>query len=278
MGLPGGHRRRTAGLRREEVAQLAGVGVTWYTWLEQGRPIRASVQVLDAVARTLRLDPVERQHLFRLAEIPDPAPAGAASQLLSPEIRAILDQLVPMPANVVTERFDILAWNAAYATLFPPPADPVSASTGRSGRNSLLYCFTQPACCSAIENPADQRAAMVAQLRAAYGRHVGDPAWTGFIRRLEAASPEFAAMWATQDVAQPASHAKVFRHPLFPRLAMTSTSLAVQAAPGTRLVVYAPSDDATRRAMEQLVEAGSPQPRFPCWPAHQARALVPEPV
>ena len=121
----------------------------------------------------------------------------------------------------------------------------------------------------------------MAQLRAAYGRHVGDPAWTGFIRRMEAASPEFAAMWATQDVAQPASHAKVFRHPLYPRLAMTSTSLAVQAAPGTRLVVYAPSDDATRRAMEQLVEeygSGPPQPRFPCWPAHQARALVPEPV
>jgi transcriptional regulator with XRE-family HTH domain len=273
VGLPCGYRRRTAGLRREEVAQLAGVGVTWYTWLEQGRPIRASVQVLDAVARTLRLDPVERQHLFRLAEIPDPAPAGGVGQLLSPEIRAILDQLVPMPANVVTERFDILAWNAAYATLFPPPAD-----SARQERNSLLYCFTQPACCSAIDNHADQRAAMVAQLRAAYGRHVGDPAWTGFIRRMEAASPEFAAMWATQDVAQPASHAKVFRHPLYPRLAMTSTSLAVQAAPGTRMVVYAPSDDATRRAMEQLVAAGSPQPRFPCWPAHQARALVPQPV
>jgi transcriptional regulator with XRE-family HTH domain len=286
VGLPGGHRRRTAGLRREEVAQLAGVGVTWYTWLEQGRPIRASVQVLDAVARTLRLDPVERQHLFRLAEIPDPAPAGAVSQLLSPEIRTILDQLVPMPANVVTERFDILAWNAAYATLFPPPADTVPynrgpADQGRQERNSLLYCFTQPTCCSAIENHADQRAAMVAQLRAAYGRHVGDPAWTGFIRQLEAASPEFAAMWATQDVAQPASHAKVFRHPLYPRLAMTSTSLAVQAAPGTRMVVYAPSDDATRRAMEQLVAEygpGLPQPRFPCWPAHQVRALVPQPV
>jgi transcriptional regulator with XRE-family HTH domain len=276
VGLPGGHRRRTAGLRREEVAQLAGVGVTWYTWLEQGRPIRASVQVLDAVARTLRLDPVERQHLFRLAEIPDPAPAGTAGQLLSPEIRAILDQLVPMPANVVTERFDILAWNAAYAALFPPPADPA-----RQERNSLLYCFTQPACCTAFENQAEQRAAMVAQLRAAYGRHVGDPAWTGFIRTMEAASPEFAAMWATQDVAQPASHAKVFRHPLYPRLAMTSTSLAVQAAPGTRIVVYVPSGAATRQAMEHLVAEygpGSPQPRFPCWPAHQARALVAQPV
>ncbi len=277
VGLPGGHRRRTAGLRREEVAQLAGVGVTWYTWLEQGRPIRASVQVLDAVARTLRLDPVERQHLFRLAEISGPAPDGAVNQLLSPEIQAILDGLVPMPANVVTERFDILAWNAAYAALFPPP-DTELSNTGQHERNSLLYCFTQPACCTAFENRAEQRAVMVAQLRAAYGRHVGDPAWTGFIRRLEAASPEFAAMWATQDVAQPASHDKVFRHPLYPRLAMTSTSLAVQAAPGTRLVVYVPADDATRQAMEHLVTLGPQQPHFGCWPAHQARALVPQPA
>src|SRR5579863_5754258 len=138
VGLPGGYRRRTAGLRREEVAQLAGVGVTWYTWLEQGRPIRASVQVLDAVARTLRLDSVERQHLFRLAEIPDAAADGAANQLLPAEVRAVLDQLVPMPANVVTERFDILAWNAAYAVLFPPSADTAPAGTGRAERNSLL--------------------------------------------------------------------------------------------------------------------------------------------
>ena len=196
VGLPGGHRRRTAGLRREEVAQLAGVGVTWYTWLEQGRPIRASVQVLEAVARTLRLDTVERQHLFRLAEVPDTAPPGDGGQWLPPQIQAILDGLNPMPASVLTERFDILAWNAAYAVLIPRTAEDLPAE-----RNTLLYCFTRSECCSAIENRADQRAAMVAQLRAAYGHHVGDPAWTGFIRRMEAASPEFAAMWATQDVA-----------------------------------------------------------------------------
>jgi transcriptional regulator with XRE-family HTH domain len=287
LGLPGGHRRRTAGLRREEVAQLAGVGVTWYTWLEQGRPIRASVQVLNAVARTLRLDPVERQHLFRLAGIPDSAPAGTAGHLPSPEIRAVLDQLSPMPATVVTERFDILAWNAAYATLFPAPGDAGavggagaaggggSSGSGR-GRNSLLYCFTQPGCCTGFENRVEQRAVMVAQLRAAYGRHVGDPAWTGFIGMMEAASPEFAAMWATQDVAQPATLAKVFRHPLYPRLAMTSVSLTVQAAPGTRVVVYVPSDEATRQAMEHLVALGPEQPRFPCWPSHQGRVLVAE--
>ena len=103
-----------------------------------------------------------------------------------------------MPASVVTERFDILAWNAAYAVLFPRTAE---VAPRRS--QTLLDCFTRPDCCSAIENRSDQRAALVAQFRAAYGHHVGDPAWTSFIRRLEAASPEFAAMWATQDVAIP---------------------------------------------------------------------------
>ena len=271
VGLPGGHRRRTAGLRREEVAQLAGVGVTWYTWLEQGRPIRASVQVLEAVARTLRLDAAERQHLFRLAEAPDTATADDAGPRLPPQVQAVLDGLNPMPASVATERFDILAWNAAYAVLIPRTAEDPPAA-----RNTLLYCFTRSECCSAIENRADQRAAMVAQLRAAYAHHVGDPAWTGFIRRMEAASPEFAAMWATQDVAQPAYYAKVFRHPLYPRLQMTSTSFAVQTAPGTRMVVYTPDNQATRAAMERLV-ADPVQHHFPCWPAHQARTgdLVP---
>jgi transcriptional regulator with XRE-family HTH domain len=264
-GLPGGYRRRTAGLRREEVAQLSGVGVTWYTWLEQGRPIRASVQVLEAVARTLQLDTVERQHLFRLAELPDTAHPDESGPVLRPQIQVVLDGLNPMPASVVTERFDILAWNAAYAALFPRNAEAPPPE-----RNALLYIFTGPDCCSAVDNRADQRAAMVAQLRAAYGHHVGDPAWTGFIRRLEAASPEFAAMWATQDVAQPAYYAKVFRHPLYPRLEMTSTSFAVQAAPGTRLVIYTPDNEATHAAMERIV-ADPDQHRFPCWPAHQAR-------
>jgi transcriptional regulator with XRE-family HTH domain len=266
VGLPGGSRRRTAGLRREEVAQLAGVGVTWYTWLEQGRPIRASVGVLEAVARTLRLDATERQHLFRLAEVPDTAPPDHASPSLRPQVQMVLDGLNPMPASVVTERFDIIAWNAAYATLFPRTAEAPPAE-----RNVLLYCFARNDCCSVLENREDQRAALVAQLRAAYGHHVGDPAWTSFVRRLEAVSPEFAAMWATQDVAHPLYHRKVFRHPLYPRLEMTATSFAVQSAPGTRMVVYTPDDEITRTAMERLA-ADPEEYHFPCWPAHQARA------
>src|SRR5215472_3030836 len=105
VGLPPGTRRRTSGLRREELAQLAGVGVTWYTWLEQGRPINASVQVLDAVSRTLRLDAIERAHLFRLAEVPGSALWSSCDDCPLPdEVQQVLDAL-PLPACVTTERF-----------------------------------------------------------------------------------------------------------------------------------------------------------------------------
>ena len=269
-GLAPGMRRRTAGLRREEVAQLSGVGVTWYTWLEQGRPINASTQVLDAVARTLRLDQPEREHLYRLAEVPVAVPAPEADMLAPPEIQEILDGLTTLPASVVNERFDLLAWNAAFAALFP-----TVVGVARAERNTLWLCFTHPACCHPYVNRADQLGRMVAQLRAAYGRHVGEPAWTGFVRRLQAASPEFGRMWAQHEVSSPASYQKIFRHPAHERLSMTTNSLAVLAAPGTRMVVYTPADDATRRAVASLIAGERAGARFPCWPAHHpARVLA----
>jgi transcriptional regulator with XRE-family HTH domain len=262
-GLPPGFRRRTAGLRREEVAQLSGVGVTWYTWLEQGRPINASTQVLDAVARTLRLDRAEREHLYRLAnsEAVPPPPAADGPDLL--QVQEILDGLTTLPAAVLNERFDVLAWNAAFAALFPtvtaaPPED----------RNTLWLNFTQPDCCHPYLNRAEHLGMMVAQLRAAYGRHLGEPAWTGFVRRLQAASPEFARMWAEHEVASPASYLKVFRHAAYDRLTMTTNSLAVLAVPGTRMVVYTPVDDATRKALACLIAGEGADASFPCWPEH----------
>ncbi len=250
------------------MAQLSGVGVTWYTWLEQGRPINASTQVLDAVARTLKLDQPEREHLYRLAEVPEAAPAPEADLLCIPEIQQILDGLTTLPASVVNERFDLLAWNAAFAALFP-----TVVSVPRAERNTLWLCFTHPPCCHPYLNRADQLGRMVAQLRAAYGRHVGEPAWTGFVRRLQAASPEFGRMWAQHEVASPASYLKIFRHPAYQRLSMTTNSLAVLAAPGTRMVVYTPTDDTTRRAIASLIAGDSAVARFACWPAHHRAEL-----
>jgi len=268
-GLAPGMRRRTTGLRREEVAQLSGVGVTWYTWLEQGRPINASTQVLDAVARTLRLDQPEREHLYRLAEVPEAAPAPEADLLAAPEIQEILDGLTTLPASVVNERFDLLAWNAAFAALFP-----TVVNVPRAERNTLWLNFTHAACCHPYVNRADQLGRMVAQLRAAYGRHVGEPAWTGFVRRLQAASPEFSRMWAQHEVSSPASYQKIFRHPAHERLSLTTHSLAVLAAPGTRMVVYTPADDTTRRAVASLIAGDAADARFPCWPAHHPAGVL----
>jgi len=251
-GLPAGSRRRTPGLRREEVAQLSGVGVTWYTWLEQGRPINASTQVLGAVARTLLLDQAEKEHLFHLADLPDAAtaagPGSAACEQVLPEVQEILDTLTPMPACVLNERFDLLAWNAPYAALWPGV---IGAAPGE--RNILWQIFCQADCCHPYVNRAEQVARLVAQLRGAYGRHVGEPAWTGFVRRLAAVSPEFARLWDEHDVASQASYLKIFRHPAYQRLTMTTTSLAVQAVPGTRMVVYRPTDDITRQAISELL-------------------------
>src|ERR1700754_686947 len=164
VGLPAGTRRRTAGLRREELAQLAGVGVTWYTWLEQGRPINASVQVLDAIARTLRLDATERGHLFRLADVPGAAGIAACVESpLPPEVQRILDS-IPYPASVTTERFDLLAWNKIYAALFPRLVESPAAE-----RNTLLSCLTSPPCCSALPQQDKYSAARSWAMSAADG-------------------------------------------------------------------------------------------------------------
>jgi transcriptional regulator with XRE-family HTH domain len=270
-GLPPGSRRRTPGLRREEVAQLSGVGVTWYTWLEQGRPINASTQVLGAVARTLLLDQAEREHLFRLADLPDAATAAAAGttgcEQVPPEIKEILDAITPMPACVLNERFDLLAWNEPYRVLWPGVTGALPGE-----RNVLWQVFTYPECCHPYVNRDEQVARLVAQLRGAYGRHLGEPAWTGFVRRLSAVSPRFAKLWDEHDVASQATYLKVFRHPAHPQLVLTTTSLSVQAVPGTRMVVYRPADEVTRDAITSLLAGVGTGARFPCWPAHQRRA------
>ena len=200
VGIPGGLRRRTPGLRREEVAQLAGVGVTWYTWLEQGRPINVSAQVLDAIARTLRLDQAEREHLYRLADVPEVA-VPRVHDRLEPEVQTVLDGLTEMPAAVLNSRYDVLAWNAMYEALWPT----VTEEAECGGRNLLWASFMTPACCSSFVNRDTELPQMVANFRAAFGRHLGEPAWTELIQRLSEASPEFAELWAAHDVAAPST-------------------------------------------------------------------------
>src|SRR5437588_5494648 len=118
VGLPPGGRRRTPGLRREEVAQLAGVGATWYTWLEQGRDVRASFDVLEAISRALGLTPAERTHLIRLGRGEEAPPCKPPPERVSPTVRRLIENLGPSPAYVIGRRWDYLAWNRAACAVF----------------------------------------------------------------------------------------------------------------------------------------------------------------
>ncbi|MFW6690424.1 helix-turn-helix transcriptional regulator [Streptomyces sp. MAR4 CNX-425] len=246
VGMPPGPRRRTPGLRREEVAQLSGVGVTWYTWLEQGRRINASPQVLDAVARTLRLDPMEREHLYHLAEVPyAPAPA-AAPRSVGPEVLAILAAM-DLPAAVYSSRYDVLASNDLYERLFPGVR---AVPHGR--RNVLWELFSARSCCCPMVNRDEELPMLVATFRGAYGRHVGEPTWESLIRGLCEVSEDFGELWRSGNVAPPGSRIKVVQHASVGELRCVSTSLSITGMPETRIVVYTPADDRSRTLLDGL--------------------------
>jgi transcriptional regulator with XRE-family HTH domain len=259
VGLPPGPRRRTPGLRREEVAQLAGVGVTWYTWLEQGRPIRASVQVLDAVARTLRLDQAEVEHLYRLAEVPAVQPESVTATC--PEVmQQILDSLEPLPAMLLNARYDILGANQAHTDLFWMWHHDLDCEH----RNVLWCCFVHHEARRHFLNFDREAGLLVATLRASYGQHLKEPAWNEFINDLCDRSEEFAELWARQEVASPSSRTKHFLHPDAGLLRLRSTSLAVADMPEARVVVYTPTDEETRRRLpltRRRHEPGEPAAR-----------------
>jgi transcriptional regulator with XRE-family HTH domain len=248
VGLPPGSRRRTPGLRREEVAQLAGVGVTWYTWLEQGRDINASAQVLEAVARTLRMDHQERLHLFRLAGIA-PLAADTDCAMLPDHLQDVLDQLDPFPAVVTSSRFDVLAYNRAYNFLVDD-IDRIPADE----RNLIWLFFTHPAWPRVCDGWDAAGNHLVAQLRASMATHLDDPLWTELVDRLLAASPEFAERWERHDVTAAAMAVKRFRNQTVGELRLNPTKLWLGRAGVARLTTYSPADDETRLRLERLVE------------------------
>ncbi|POX43988.1 helix-turn-helix transcriptional regulator [Streptomyces sp. Ru72] len=237
VGMPPGLRRRTPGLRREEVAQLSGVGVTWYTWLEQGRPINASPQVLDAVARTLRLDQPEREHLYRLAGVPYDRGGEGLPQRVGQDVQEVIDALDPRPAVVYNSRYDLLATNAAYGDLFRIPRTP---EIGAANALWTLFMVSEEAC--PVVHPERELPVMVATLRSAYGRHVGEPAWEDFIRKLSAASANFAELWASGEVVPPGPRGKRFRHAAVGELRLATLSLSIDGMAECRIVVYTPED------------------------------------
>jgi transcriptional regulator with XRE-family HTH domain len=236
VGLPPGPRRRTPGLRREEVALLAGVGVTWYTWLEQGRPINASAQVLDAVSRTLQLGPAERWHLYRLAEA-TPLRSGASAAVAPEAVRDVIRSLDPLPATLVNGRYDIIQTNDAHEEMFWD-----WHTLPCVHKNVLWCCVTEPRARDWFVNYDEEVQHLVARLRSAYGQHVGDPDWEEDLRRLADLSPEFAKLWERQEVAGPQVRTRLFNHPRAGLLTFAATEFEVSAVPGLRVLVNTPQD------------------------------------
>lgn len=233
LGLPDMPRSRTSGLRREEVAVQAGVSVTWYTWLEQGRDINPSRQVLDAIARALHLSPSEHEYVLALGgyTVDHAVTAGPPP----PQIQRFLDALGGHPAFAITSDWGIAAWNAAYAALYPniehvPPAD----------RNLLWLVFMDPAIRELLPDwDADSRR-FLAEFRADAGPMVGEPSYTALVSRLSSESPHFATAWRAADIERFTSRERLFRHPVVGELRLEHHQIAPVDVPDIQIVAYLP--------------------------------------
>jgi len=246
VGLPQGTRRRTPGLRREEVAQLASVGVSWYTWLEQARDITVSAQVLDAIARALQLDPSERTHLFGLAEAVDPVPRENSSPV-SPSLKALLAQVEPFPASIQNCRYDLLHYNRTYSRLFND-----LDAMAPSDRNCMWLSFTDPDWGRALVNRRETLELMVANFRNAATGNLDQPEWRELIERLRTASTEFNEIWNQRNVADKVKEIKIFRNREVGLMRVRADRMWLQPGQGARLTVFSPVDEETAEKLERL--------------------------
>ncbi|HTK08319.1 MAG TPA: helix-turn-helix domain-containing protein [Ktedonobacteraceae bacterium] len=250
VGLPRGTRRKTPGLRRAEVAQMVGVSVDWYTWLEQARSITPSTQVLERLVQTLRLDANERTHLFFLAQQQAPPALLPETETVSPALQHFLDQFGTRPAFVSGRRWDILAWNDAGCVIFGD----YRKKTARE-RNTIWDVFTNPLSRQYIVNWEEDARQLLAQFRSSCGRYPGDVQLTELIHDLMLASPEFRAWWPDHEVLGGQEWRKTLNHPQVGHLQFERLTFQVFDAPDLKVTVYTPLEGTdTQRKLEQLLE------------------------
>ena len=255
LGLPPAG-RKTLGLRREEVAYLAGVSSTWYTWLEQGRDVTPSLQVLDSVARTMRLSHAEHVYLLALAGYgPPPPDADPSPGTVPTHMQRLLDALAEYPAMAVARDWTVLAWNAAYAAVYPNMAEVAAAD-----RNFLWLLFTDPYLRTLIPDWEITSTYNVASFRSEAGTRLDEPPFAGIVSRLLHASEAFRTAWESLDIDTMPTRERHFRHPEVGDLHMEQHILAPSDCPYLRLVTFIPvpaSDTATR--LRRLLELKAAQ-------------------
>ena len=257
VGLPRGSRRRSSGLRRVEVAQLAGVSVDWYTWLEQGRPITASTQVLESLAQALRLDADERVHLFLLARQQPPPERVSDLVIVSPTLQRFLDQQDQSPSLVTDARWDVLAWNDAACVVFGD----FRQMTSRE-RNNVWRLFAVPSYRLLFVDWEGHARRVLAQFRASSSRFLGDPQVTQLIHDLTLSSPEFRAWWPDHEVISAPEGQKTLNHPQAGSLLFDRLTFQVFEAPDLKVTIYTASENTdTSQKLSQLLNQWKRQER-----------------
>jgi len=250
VGLPRGSRRKIPGLRRAEVAQLVGVSVDWYTWLEQGRSIRPSTQVLERLVQVLRLDANERSHLFLLAHQQPPPTLLLETEVVSPALQHFLDQFGTRPAFVSGRRWDILAWNDAGCAVFGD----FRLRTGR-GRNTVWGIFTEPSARQFVVDWEDDARQILAQFRSSCARYPGDAQLAELIHDLQLRSPEFRAWWPDHEVLSGQEGRKTLNHPQVGHLLFERLTFQVFDTPDLKVTVYTPlAETDTPRKLQLLLD------------------------
>ena len=254
MGLARHGRVRTPGLRREEVAQLAGIGVTWYTKLEQGREVQPSRQAVEAIARALQCNDDELRHLLVLAGIKLDQPAASVLDAPGCLHRQLLDKMLPYPAQMQSAAFDLLDANAAYERLMGVSLQQLPALE----RNCLHMNLFNPQWQRVMRHEPQAIERMVAMFRAAYTQQSGDPAIAQRLDYFLAQSPVFRNAWERYQVRSPENNEKTFDHPVVGILHLRQTYWWSAPRNGMRMVVYLPVSDQDAEALDRLAALPAP--------------------
>lgn len=244
VGLPA-HGRRSTGLRREEVAHLSGVSVTWYTSLEQGRAVTPSRQVLHAIARTLHLSATEHDYLLSLAgySAAPQRPAEPIPPATQAHVRRLLDELGNLPAYVIAPDWTILAWTPVYAAVYPNVA-----TVPEGDRNLLWLVFTDPYLRALQPDWELHSARQLAKFRAEAGTRLSEPPFARLVERLLGASQHFRTTWGRHDVEAFAPRERVYQHPIVGDLHLEVHRMALSNQPDMSMAIYTPLPHTDTRA------------------------------
>jgi hypothetical protein len=247
VGLPAIGRRRTPGLRREEVAQLAGISTTWYTWFEQGRDITLTSSVLNNISSALKLNDEEKRYLFMLALDQATSPNSKITPEISDGMKCIIDGLQHFPIIVSDSRCNIIYWNPAAAFVFLD-----FELVPQEDRNMIWLLFTRRELRQLAVNWSDFCRGFLALFRSYYGKYMGDSWYSEFIARLSDKNPEFETYWHENDVSSSPEVFIEFRHAKMGKMLFDLTSLDIKGDSDIRCSVFTPSDKNTEVKMKQM--------------------------